>query len=145
MRLGVLSLALCLFAFPALSEDSAIRFVKLLTGSAVAIRGGQRVPLAVAAPLREHDVIETDANSEIGITFRDNTRVSLGPRTRLEVDRYAFEPAQSQYGLALRLLVGSLQYISGLTEKLSPGSVSSSTPRFVVGVRGTRLLVRAED
>jgi hypothetical protein len=142
--LAVLALLSCLFGRPASAADSAIGFVKFVTGTVTALRGGQRIPLAVGAPVQADDEFETGADGTLGVTFRDDTRISLGPNTRLDVSRFVFAPAERQYGLGLKLILGTLQYISGLTGKLSPESVSITTPNFVVAVRGTRLLVRAE-
>jgi hypothetical protein len=44
----------------------------------------------------------------------------------------------------LRLLAGTMQYLSGLTAKLSPGSMEVDTPTATIGVRGTRFLARVE-
>jgi hypothetical protein len=44
----------------------------------------------------------------------------------------------------LRLLAGTMQYLSGLTAKLAPDAMKVDTPTAAIGVRGTRFLVRAE-
>ena len=130
---------------PLIAAEAAIGFVKFVTGTVTVLRGGQRIPLTVGAPVQADDTFETAGDGTLGVTLRDDTRLSLGPGTRLNVSRFVFAPAEQQYGLGLRLVLGTLQYISGLTGKLSPDSVSISTPNFVVAVRGTRLLVRAEE
>lgn len=121
-----------------------IGFVKVATGTVTALRAGQRVPMVVGASIEEQDEFETGHDGALGVTFRDDTRISLGPDTRLNVKQFVFAPADDRYGFGLRLLIGTLEYISGLTGKLSPQSVSISTPNFIVAVRGTRLLIRAE-
>jgi hypothetical protein len=80
----------------------------------------------------------------MGVTFKDNTRISLGPSTRVIIPKFVFSPSEQHYGFVLRLIAGSLQYLSGLTAKLSPDSMKIETPTATVGVRGTRLLARAE-
>ena len=133
-----------LSADPARAADTAIGYVKVATGTVTALRSGQRVKLMVGSAVQEQDEFETGSDGTLGVTFHDNTRISLGPSTRLDMTKFVFAPADQQYGFALRLLIGTLEYISGLTGKLSPQSVSISTPNFVVAVRGTRLLIRAE-
>lgn len=132
-------------AAPAGAEDMAVGFVKVLAGSASAIRDRQRIPLSLGMEVREHDRLETEPYSELGVTFRDDTRISLGPNTRIDVSQFTFQPAERKYGIVFKVLVGTLQYMSGVIAKLSPESVSISTPQFTVAVRGTRLLIRAEN
>ncbi len=139
--------ALVVFAVcgTARAEDTAIGFVKYIHGDAVAIRNGQRVTLALSSPVQEHDQLETGGYSELGVTFRDDTRISMGPGTRLDINTFTFRPAEKRYGLVFRVLIGSLQYMSGIIAKIAPASVSISTPQFTIAVRGTRLLIRAEN
>ena len=140
-----LVLAVCVMSGTARSDDSAIGFVKYLKGDASALRNGQHVKLAISAPVLEHDVLETGENGEMGISFRDDTRISLGASTKFDLSQFIFQPAEHRFGLVFKLLNGSAQYISGLMAKLAPGSVSLSTPQFTIAVRGTRLLLRAEN
>jgi len=92
----------------------------------------------------ENDVLQTGDDGALGVTFRDNTRISLGANSRIELKRFVFKPAAEQYGFILRLVYGTLEYISGLIVKLAPDAMSIEMPGFTVGARGTRFLVRAE-
>jgi hypothetical protein len=129
---------------PAAAEEAVIGYVKTLRGSAAVTSGGTTRPLAVAMPVRETDRLETAGDGELGVTFRDDTRVTLGPNSRLDLARFVFKPAEKEYGFVLRLAYGTLQYISGLTAKLAPAAMAIETPSSTIAVRGTRLLVRAE-
>jgi hypothetical protein len=60
------------------------------------------------------------------------------------IPKFEFSPADQRYGFVLRLIAGSLQYLSGLTAKLSPDSMKVETPTATVAVRGTRFLARTE-
>ena len=126
-------------------DDATIAFVKTVSGSATLVRGGATEPIRVGAPLREKDRLETGADGSVGVTFRDNTRIALGPKSRIDLERFVFKPADKQYGFVLKLLRGTLEYISGLTAKLAPEAMSIETPTATIGVRGTRLLARVED
>ncbi len=131
-------------ALSARAADAPIGFVKTLSGAATVIRGATVAAAALAMPVYENDQLQTGADGALGITFRDNTRISLGPNSRIELKHFVFQPAEKHYGFILRLAYGTLEYISGLTEKLAPDAMSVETPGFTVGARGTRFLVRAE-
>jgi hypothetical protein len=141
----LLSVAFAYFiALPAGAEDAPIGFVKTLSGIVTVTHGGTSIPAALGAALYENDWLETGGDGEIGVTFRDNTRVSLGPDSRLQLTHFVFKPAGQQYGFLLRLAHGTMECISGLTTKLAPDAMSVETPGFTVGARGTRFLVRTE-
>jgi hypothetical protein len=117
--------------------------VKNVAGSAVVVRNGQEMPVTAGLALRESDSLRTGTDGSLGLTLRDGTRVSLGPDTRLHLASYAFAPAENQLALTLRLLRGTLAYISGRIAHLAPSAVTIETPTSVIGVRGTHVLVSA--
>lgn len=141
---SALVITLCAIGLSARAEEAPIGYIKTLSGTATVTHGGIATAAALAMPVYEHDRLETGGNGELGVTFRDNTRISLGPDSRIELKHYVFKPASEEYGFLLRLAYGTMEYISGLTEKLAPDAMSIETPGFTVGARGTRLLVRAE-
>jgi hypothetical protein len=134
----------CALALPARAEDAPIGFVKTLLGPATVTHGSTAMAARLAMPVYENDWLQTAADGELGVTFRDNTRISLGPNSRIQLTHFVFRPAVLEYGLILRLAYGTLECISGLTAKLAPEAMSIETPGFTVGARGTRFLVRAE-
>jgi hypothetical protein len=135
----------CAIGLSARAEEAPVGFVKTLSGTVTINHSGVDAAVAPAMPVYEKDRLETGSDGECGITFRDNTRISLGPNSRIELKRFVFKPATEQYGLLLSLAYGTLEYISGVIEKLAPEAISIETPGFTVGARGTRLLVRAEQ
>jgi hypothetical protein len=133
----------CATALPARAEDAPIGFVKTLSGTATVNHGDTVTAAALAMPVYEKDWLQTGANGELGVTFRDDTRISLGPNSRIQLTHFVFKPAAQEFGFILRLAYGTLEYLSGLTGKLAPDAMSIETPGFTVGARGTRFLVRA--
>jgi hypothetical protein len=144
-RVGVLgALMLILWSVPAPAQEAVIGHVRSVDGVATVTHGPVTWEAAPGAAVYEGDVLQTYLNGTMGVTFKDNTRISLGPSTRVTIPKFVFSPSEQHYGFVLRLIAGSLQYLSGLTAKLSPDSMKIETPTATVGVRGTRLLARAE-
>ena len=135
---------LCAMGLSARADEAPVGFIKTLSGTATLTHGAVATAAALAMPVYQNDRLETGSDGALGITFRDNTRISLGPNSRIELKHFVFQPAAEQYGFILGLAYGTLEYISGLTEKLAPDAMSIQTPGFTVGARGTRLLIRAE-
>lgn len=147
IRVALLLLALALLPSAAAHADTeTIGYVKTLSGTAtVTPAGGDAArPVSIAMPIHEQDRVETGWDSQIGITFSDDTRIALGPNSRVDLAHFVFKPAEKKYGFVLQLAYGTLHYLSGLTAKLAPDAMSIETPGSTIAVRGTRLLIRAE-
>ena len=134
---------LLLVAAVAVAAENAGR-VKTTEGTTTIISGGTRTPASVGLGIVMGDVIETGADGAVGITFRDASRVSVGPNSRLVIDEFVFSPKTEDYGLTTRLQQGTLFYVSGLIAKLAPEKTSIATPDGTIGIRGTRLLVSVQ-
>lgn len=141
---SILILMAGLFSAIVYAEDSAIGFVKVVSGEANIVASSSVTPAQPGTALYLGNVLKTGENGSLGVTFIDNTRVSLGPDTEVTVDEYLFAPAKGELTLAARLTQGTLQYISGVIAKLRPEAVSVKTPTGIIGVRGTRFLAKVE-
>ncbi len=129
---------------PLEAQVPAVGQVKNVAGSSVVVRNGEEIPVTAGLALQESDSIRTGTDGSLGLTLRDGTRLSLGPDTRLHLASFAFAPAENRLALTLRILGGTLAYISGRIAHLAPSAVTIETPRAIIGVRGTHLLVSVE-
>lgn len=132
------------FAGSAHADQALVAHVKRLQGAVFVERDGQRQVLAQGDRLMRGDWIETSRAGAMGITFRDNTMVSVGPGTRILISEYAFAPADGDFAFVLEMARGTLVYISGVIAKLVPEAVEIRTPASTVAVRGTRFLAKVE-
>src|SRR3546814_7714864 len=90
----------------------------------------------VGQPIYVEDVVETEAGS-LGLTFKDGTRLSIGPHSRMQFTTFEFAPAEGRLAFVIDFFHGTLLYVSGAIAKLSPDSVRLHTPVATVAVRGT--------
>jgi hypothetical protein len=137
-------LLLSLWSARAPAQDAVIGHVESAGGIATVTHGQITWDATPGAPVYEGDMLRTYWNGRLGVTFKDDTRISLGPSTRMTIPKFTFSPSEQRYGFVVRLVAGTLQYLSGLTAKLSPESMKIEMPTATVGVRGTRFLARAE-
>ena len=119
-------------------------YVKVVKGTAFITRRGVEMPAHPGDPVYESDGLRTAASSAIGVTLKDDTRVSLGSNSEIDLSEFKFSPAEGQLGLVLKLLRGVAEFVSGRIEQLRPDAVHVQTPDTIVGVRGTHLVFRAE-
>ena len=143
MRNVLLALAAIGFAGAAAASD--IGLVKVSKGSVQIERAGARVPAAVGAALRASDVIVTGADGSAGITFTDNSLVSVGPNSVFAIEKYAFDSTTHAGHFEGNLRRGRLAAVSGKMVKQSPESMKIRTPSAVMGVRGTEFVVQVDE
>ena len=143
MRAFAMLLGAALAAWGA-SASAAERIgqVKVASGEVAIVRGAERVAAAPGAALFEGDVVETGADSAVGMTFTDNSRMSLGSNTSLALEEYAFRSPGKQDAFDARLARGSLTAASGEIVEGRPLAMRVLTPTTVLGVKGTEFVVR---
>jgi hypothetical protein len=130
-------------ATPVLAQQpAAAGKIKVASGAAFIVRGTNDIPAKVGEAVYESDSLRTGANGRIGITLKDDTRVSLGPSSEVRVERFVYAPAEGRLGVVLKIAKGVAAYVSGQIAKLAPDAVRLETPAAIVGVRGTSLGVR---
>jgi hypothetical protein len=142
MRKSWIAIAIAAVALPAAAAD--IGLVKVARGSVQIERDGKRAPVVVGTALRPADVVVTGADGSAGITFADNSLVSVGPDSVFAIDRYAFDSTTYSGEFQGNLRQGKLAAVSGKMVKQSPESMKIRTPSAVMGVRGTEFVVEVD-
>ena len=116
--------------------------IKIASGSAFIVRAGSVMPAQAGQLVYESDALRTGTDGRLGVTLKDDTRISMGPASEVRVDRFLYAPAEGRLALVLNVVRGVVAYVSGRIAKLSPDSIRLETPAAVVGVRGTTLALR---
>lgn len=140
-RIWVLAAALAL-AGPAVAND--IGQIKVTKGGVQVEREGKRQVAAVGMGIRASDTVVTGADGSAGITFLDNSLVSVGPNTVFAIDKYAFDTTTHVGEFEGNLKQGKLAAVSGKMVKQSPESMKIRTPASVMAVRGTEFVVQVD-
>jgi hypothetical protein len=117
--------------------------VKVASGDAYILRAGSQIPAKVGEPVFQADSLRTGTDGRLGVTMKDDTRVSLGPSSEVRLEQFAYAPTEGRLGFAMRVVRGLAAYVSGRIAKLAPDAVRLETPASIVGVRGTSLALRA--
>ena len=146
-RCWLVVLALVIAAVtPALGQESSggAGRIKVASGSAFIVRESKLIPARAGQVVFEADGLRTGAEGRIGVTLKDDTRVSLGPNSEVHLDRFVYAPSDGRLALVLKIVRGVAAYVSGQIAKLSPDSIRLETPAAIVGVRGTSLAIRVQ-
>jgi hypothetical protein len=136
-RLIVVAVAL-LFALarePAEAQE-AIGTVSRIQGEVSGTRGGSTAALGLNASVFPNEIVSTGEAARLEVTFTDNTRLTLGEKAKLTLDRYVFSPAAGT-GILKFGVAGAFRFLSGRLSKLARADVSVTTPFATLGIRGT--------
>ncbi len=118
-------------------EPPAVGRIKVASGAAFIVRQNLSIPATAGQVVFRADGLRTGANGRLGITLKDDTRVSLGPDSEARIDQFVYAPSEGRLSFVFSLARGVAAYVSGQIAKLAPDAVRLETPAAIVGVRGT--------
>jgi hypothetical protein len=143
MRKAILLLAALGFAGSAMAAD--VGLIKVAKGDVQVQRGSAKMAAQVGTGLQTSDVVVTGPDGSAGITFTDNSLVSLGPNSVFAIDKYRFDSTTHAGEFDGNLRQGRLAAVSGKMVKQSPESMKIRTPSAIMGVRGTEFVVQVDE
>lgn len=141
-RTALISVVLLSMSFLVSAADD-IGTIKTSKGVAHIERDGARSPATVGSTVMVSDSIVTEKNGIVGLTLKDNTRLTAGPNTRLDLNKFSFDTTTHAGTMDASVKRGSLAVISGKIAKTNPEAVRFSTPTVTLGVRGTEFIIDA--
>ncbi|WP_245647579.1 FecR family protein [Novosphingobium lentum] len=125
-------------AAPALAE---IGRVKSSVGMASVDRGGRHLPVTPGVQLEPGDVLVTGRDGRMGIAFIDETRMAVGPNSRIALTNFQYDRTRQTGSFLTSVDRGSLGVVSGRIAKSGRDAMKVRTPTSMLGVRGTRFVV----
>lgn len=133
------------FAQSASANPGEAGMIKTTNGQVTVNRAGQALNAKPGMAVMAADQVMTGEKSTVGITLRDNTMLSAGPKSNLALDRFSFDPQSQKGELKASIKRGTLGVISGKLAKSSPDAVAFKTPTVTLGVRGTEFIIDVAD
>ena len=117
---------------------SAVRIINTVTGAL----DQQRRNLASGDNVSQNETIEVASDALGEFKLRDDTKLALGPGSRLVLDRFVYNPTPSTGAVGVNLVKGAFRFITGLSRK---GDYQLRTPSAAITVRGTIFDVYVDD
>lgn len=119
--------------------------VKVSKGAVGIERAGRLLAATVGTPIHVADRVRTGADGSVGVTLRDNTLLSAGPNSLIDIDRFAYDSVTQAGKISVGVRKGTLAVASGRIAKRTPESVDFHTPTSILGVRGTEFVIEVAD
>lgn len=142
-RLLLAGLALTGMGFALAAGEAGM--VKTSKGTVAIERAGQKLPAAAGTPVLVGDRLTTGGDGSVGIALRDNTLLSAGPNSTLDLNRFSFNPTTHDGEINATVKRGTLAAISGKVAAAAPTRVAFNTPTATLGVRGTEFVIEVAD
>jgi hypothetical protein len=121
------------------TPEEPVGNVATVTGSASVIRNDKTTPLKVKDEIYLNDVVQTGANSALGITFIDATTFNLKASTTITIDNYVYEDGGKSNAAIFDVAKGTAAFVAASVAKT--GDMKITTPTATLGIRGTTGLV----
>jgi len=128
---------------PAPAADEPIGSVATLTGSATVTRNNAATQLKLQDDIFLNDVLQTSANSTLGVTFNDATTFNLTANAQITVDTYVYEDGGKQNAALFDVAKGTVAFVAAAVAH--SGDMKISTPTATLGIRGTTGLVEVPE
>ncbi len=125
------------------AADEPIGNVATLTGTASVTRNNAATPLKLQDDIFLNDVLQTSANSTLGVTFNDATTFNLTANAKVTVDNYVYEDGGKQNAALFDIAKGTVAFVAAAVAKT--GDMKISTPTATLGIRGTTGLVEVPE
>ena len=144
LYMSVAALIVALASATALAQTHA-GVVKTVRGAVSVERDGKQVAVAPGTQVNQGDRVVTGTDGHVGLTMRDDTLLTLGPRSDLKLDSYAFDAKTHDGNFLASLTKGVLSVVTGLLPRQSPDKFAVKTRISTMGVRGTEFIVEAVE
>jgi FecR protein len=125
------------------AADEPIGNVATLTGSATVTRNNAETPLKLQDDIFLNDVLQTSANSKLGVTFNDATTFNLTANATITVDYYVYEDGGKQNAALFDIAKGTVAFAAAAVAHT--GDMRISTPTASLGIRGTTGLIEVPE
>jgi FecR-like protein len=118
--------------------------IATLQGPATVTRGNTTPSnLKVSDVVYRNDVLQTGANGSLGVTFDDETTLSLSANARIVVNDYVYEEGAKGNKAVFNVARGTVAFVASLVAKT--GNMTITTPTATLGIRGTTGVVDVPD
>ncbi len=118
--------------------------VATLQGLSTVTRGNAAPStLKVSDAVYKNDVLRTGANASLGVTFDDETTLSLTANARIVVNEFVYEEGAKGNKAVFNIARGTVAFVASLVAKT--GDMTISTPTATLGIRGTTGVVDVPD
>jgi hypothetical protein len=130
--LGALALS-TIIAHPAWAASN-IGMAAAVSNTVSGTTGGGPKPIRTGDAVFQNQTVQTAAKSSAQLLFRDQTALTVGPVSRVRLDRFVYDPDRRTGDIVINATKGAFRFVSGVAKS---SSYKIRTPVASIAVRGT--------
>lgn len=130
---------------PSIAQDSIIVGKISAVSNAekgVLIHNGAETPISLSRPVYLGDTLKTGNDGKVALLLNDNSVFALDSNTEITVDEFVFD--EKDANVNLRVKTGLVAGITGDIVKRNPEKFKVTTPKTILGIRGTTFFTDVE-
>jgi len=134
-------------AMAAEGNKEGIGFYTAILGKAVVTHPGepQVLPVKLQDEVLFKDVIQTEHESRTRALFQDDSMLTVGENSRVEIDEYIYNPEKNVRLAIVKLMQGQVRALVSKVFKANGSKFEIHTPSAVAAARGTYFTVWVEN
>lgn len=140
-RQGLACLVLMALGIGGAAAEIPAGRMKAVLGDVTAEKSGVHRPLKMGDAVYAGERIRTSSAASAALILQDDTRISLGERASIRVDRFDYDTTKQDGNALITVFRGITGFVSGLLAKGGGDRVRVRTPTATIGVRGTDFMV----
>jgi FecR protein len=122
------------------ANNDQIGQVAALQGVATVARGNAAAAaLKISDAIFKNDLLQTGANSSLGVTFDDETTFSLSANARIVINEFVYAEGGHANAAVFNIARGTVAFVASQVAKT--GDLKITTPTAALGIRGTTGIV----
>lgn len=133
LRAGVVA-GVAFAALPAHAAKPTIGVAALVVKQVHGTSEQRTRQIALRDEVYQDEVVETGVASASELRFVDDTRITVGPSSKVILDRFVYDPDPGEGALVLRATEGVFRFFSGTMDS---SNYVIQAPTVTAGVRGT--------
>jgi hypothetical protein len=115
--------------------------VSAVVGNANIERNNKTLSIKIGSVIEEKDIIRTQANAKVQLIFTDNTIITVGKNSALNINDYLYDTNNPQNSKAnFNFFKGAFKTITGQIGKINKKKFKLKTSSASIGIRGTIVL-----
>lgn len=119
---------------------ASIGTITSIEGSAKILREGSQLTASIGTKIEKQDILSTEKDSSLKIILVDNTIVTIGKESTLNIEEYVFDEANKEESQTeLNFVKGAFHTITGQIGKINPSKFKLKTKSASIGIRGTEI------
>ena len=130
---ALLPAAFIVLASTASNGQEAIGSATSVKPQAEGTHEGNTRTLSGGGSVYSKELIHTGDAGVADLRFHDNSKLSVGPKSSVRLDKFVYDPNKSAGGVAVEATRGSFRFVTGSQSK---GSYQVKTPYGTLGIRG---------